>query len=349
MSQHVPPQTISIKRKRTDTPVETLRIEDGKEIKRPRSSNFGYRRLARPDDVDAQAPVPPTPIDDAPKRLRFTLETVKNTNGKRVFIPEPEQQVKRHEGLPIDGQVQPPVLEPTPEPTRPRKRPGAGSALHPTAKPAVQRLPLATKPSANDVRELEAFSKEVEKVDNLEIPFPSPSKHKPKVPARRFADRHPEQAAALASHNGLANGNDNGDAMDIDSEYVIDTYIREPILPDAPAPTGTIGLLVISEEDADWWDNEETSDREFDTDDEDENAEDYYANDYPEDEMSDDDEFDRNLYQKKYRHGSDDEEFNAGSDDDDDALGSEEDEDDLHFKMTVPKTQKVGYWGMHGE
>jgi hypothetical protein len=189
------------------------------------------------------------------------------------------------------------------------------------------------------------LSKEVEKVDNLEIPLPSPSKHKPKAPAKRFAERHPDKAAALAAQDDpMAEA----DAMDIDSEYVYDHYVREPVLPDAPAPTGTVGLLVISEEDADWWDNEEGSDREFDTDDEDENAEDYYANDYPEDEMSDDDEFDRNLYQSKYRHGSDDEEYNIG-DDDDNALGSGEDEDDLHFKMTVPKAQRVGYWGMQGE
>jgi hypothetical protein len=201
-------------------------------------------------------------------------------------------------------------------------------------------------PSDNHVRELEAFSREVERVDNLEIPLPSPSKHKPKAPARRFADRHPDKAAALASQDGVSN---DVDAMDVDSEYVIDHYVREPLLPDAPVPTGDVGLLVISEEDEDWWDNEDASDREFDTDDEDSNAEEYYANDYPEDEMSDDDEFDRNLYKKKYRHGSDDEEFNLG-DDDDDAVGSGGDEDDLHFKMTVPKTQKVGgYWGMHGE
>lgn len=140
--------------------------------------------------------------------------------------------------------------------------------------------------------------------------------------------------------------------MDIDNpdDYVYDTYVREPIAPDAPMPTGSIGLLVLGEDDDDWWDapsNE--SDKEFDTDDEDENAEDYYANDYPEDELSEDDEFDRNLYKSKYRHGSDDEEYNIDDDDDDAALGSGEDEDDLHYKMTVPKAQRVGYWGTVGQ
>jgi hypothetical protein len=354
MSQQVPPQTISIKRKRNEAPVEALRIEHEKEKKRQKSTDTGsilqsdqfiFRRITQPGDEAQQTPAPPTPTVER----RFRLAAVSRSGRKRHF--EEEQKTVRDENKPGGGEVQAPAPERRVEssPSRPRKRPGAGSALHHTARPAAQRVPQVTQPSENDVRELEALSKEVEKVDNLGIPLPSPSKHKPRVPSRRFADRHPEQAAALASQDGSANGNDDGDAMDIDSEYVIDHYVREPILPDAPAPSGTVGLLVISEQDADWWDNEEASDREFDTDDEDENAEDYYANDYPEDEMSDDDEFDRNLYQKKYRHGSDDEEYNI-DDGDDDALGSGEDEDDLHFKMTMSKTQKVvGYWGVHGE
>jgi hypothetical protein len=341
MSQQLPPNTISIKRKRTDTPVDSLRIEHGaKDIKRQRGSDFAYKRLTKPGDDVQQAAAPPTPT----LARRFRLDPVSRIGAKRHFVEE--QEVAKREAISAGGQVQAPIPEPTPDSTpRPRKRPGAGSALHHSAKPSIHRKPPVTEPSEHDVRNLEALSKEVEKVDNLEIPLPSPSKHKPKAPAKRFAERHPDKAAALAAQDDTMT---DGDAMDIDSEYVYDHYVREPVLPDAPAPTGTVGLLVISEEDADWWDNDETSDREFDTDDEDENAEDYYANDYPEDEMSDDDEFDRNLYQSKYRHGSDDEEYNIG-DDDDNALGSGEDEDDVHFKMTVPKAQRVGYWGMQGE
>jgi hypothetical protein len=340
-SLQLPPNTISIKRKRTDAPVDSLRIEHGgKDIKRQRSSDFAYKRLTKPGDDVQQLSAPPTPT----LARRFRLDPVSRIGAKRHFVEE--QEVTRRENVSAGGQVQAPVPEPTSDSTpRPRKRPGAGSALHHSAKPSIHRQPPVTEPSETDVRNLEALSKEVEKVDNLEIPLPSPSKHKPKAPAKRFAERHPDKAAALAAQDASMA---DGDAMDIDSEYVYDHYVREPVLPDAPAPTGTVGLLVISDEDADWWDNEETSDREFDTDDEDENAEDYYANDYPEDEMSDDDEFDRNLYKSKYRHGSDEEEYNIG-DDDDNALGSGEDEDDLHFKMTVPKAQRVGYWGMQGE
>jgi hypothetical protein len=342
MSQQVPPQTISIKRKRDDAPIEALMIESSKSqrLATERKHKYIFRRLAKPNDAPQQPLPSPNPTGDR----RFRLDA--RTGAKRHFIEE--RQGSESQDVAMGGQAEASApAEPTPDATsRPRKRPGAASALQHSAKPAAQRTVPVVAPSDNHVRELEAFSREVERVDNLEIPLPSPSKHKPKAPARRFADRHPDKAAALASEDEVSN---DADAMDVDSEYVIDHYVREPLLPDAPVPTGDVGLLVISEDDEDWWDNEDASDREFDTDDEDSNAEEYYANDYPEDEMSDDDEFDRNLYKKKYRHGSDDEEFNLG-DDDDDAVGSGEDEDDLHFKMTVPKTQKVGgYWGMHGE
>lgn len=347
----MPPQTISIKRKRTEAPVDSLRINH--EVKRQKSQNldsgfnsepevqFFFRRLTKPGDDAHLASAPPTPT----AQRRFRLDPVSRIGAKRHFVEE--QEPARDESALVGGRVQSPASEPAPDtPSRPRKRPGAGSALRHTSRPAAQRQAQVSEPSENDVRNLEALSKEVEKTDNLKIPVVSPSKYKPKAPAKRFAERHPEKAAALSSHDDEPM---DGDAMDVDSEYVYDHYVREPVLPDAPAPTGTVGLLVIGEEDADWWDNEEVSDREFDTDDEDENAEDYYANDYPEDEMSDDDEFDRNLYKSKYRHGSDDEEYDIENDNGDEALGSGEDEDDLHFKMTVPKAQRVGYWGMQGE
>jgi hypothetical protein len=334
MSQ-LPPQTISIKRKRTEAPVDALRFDSSVSIKRQKSSQaFAYRRLDKPEDAPTQA-VPPTPTAER----RFHLEPP-GVGAKRVFIEA--RPTLEHNNAATDGQPQAPTPEPTPASTpRPRKRPGAGSALHRSANPQTQRTPQVPEPSENDVRELEALSARISKVDNLHIPLPlSPSKHKPKPPAQRFAARHPEKAAA---QNGDA------DAMDVDmDDYVIDTFIREPILPDADWPAGTVGLLVLRDEDEDWWDGDEESDKEFDTDDEDENAEDYYANDYPEDEMSEDDEFGRDVYQKKYRHGSDDEEYNL-NDDDDDVIGSGEDEDDLHFKMTVPKAQRVGYWGAAGE
>jgi hypothetical protein len=358
MSQ-TPPQTLSVKRKRKDAPVDALIVEP--KIKKQRSQNldalpdtpsrsngnFIFRRLTKPNDAPQQSLAPSTPTTER----RFHLDATARAQSKRVFVEARERAHRQH----VDAYLQShaPVQEPVPEqPSRPQKRPGAGSALRTTAKLATQQKILTTEPSAQDLRELEELSKQVEKEDNLHIPLPpSPSKWKPKAPAQRFAQRHPEKAAALAAQEALADG----DAMDIDTdEYVYDTYVREAVMPDAdgklPEPTGTIGFLVINEEDEEWWNGEDESDKEFDTDDDDENAEDYYANDYPEDELDEDDEYDRNLYQKKFRHGSDDEEYNLDDDEEDDAIGSDEDEDDLHYKMTslkmaIPKIQKPEFQG----
>jgi hypothetical protein len=161
----------------------------------------------------------------------------------------------------------------------------------------------------------------------------------PKAPKLRFKDRHPEQAAALSGKDP--------NAMDVDTDdYVYDTYVREVIMPDAdgkvPEPEGTVGFIVISEEDEEWWFGDDESDKEFDTDDEDENAEDYYGNDYPEDELSSDDEFERDPY--SYFHGDDKEEYGLSDDEDAD---SDEDGDEP-FSQGVPKPQAV-YWGKAGE
>ncbi|KAH3956716.1 hypothetical protein HBI56_174270 [Parastagonospora nodorum] len=347
MSQN-PPQTLSVKRKRNDAPVDALYLEPSVKKQRsqllPKAPGFVFRRLTKPNDTPQQpaAPEPPTPTVER----RFHLDATAKAQGKRVFA-EAKTRTQGHNAARAAHLHAPTPDGPPKEPSRAQKRPGAGSALHPTAKSAAAQKARATEPTAQDVRELEALSKQVEKEDNLFIPLPSPSKHKPKPPAQRFAQRHPEKAAELAAQD-----DNHGDAMDIDTEeYVYDTYVREALVPDAdgklPEPTGTVGFLVIGEEDEDWWNGDDESDKEFDTDDEDENAEDYYANDYPEDELDEDDEYDRDLYQKKYRHGSDDEEYNL--DQDDDVIGSGEDEDDLHFKMTVPKAQRPGYWGAVGE
>lgn len=347
-----PPQTLSVKRKRHEAPVDALIIEqqriikkqksqslDARPIAQPSSGHF-YRRLTKPNDTPQQSLAPPTPTAER----RFYLDAASRTQNKRVFVEE--KAAAQRQAVAAGGELRVPAEESVLEETaRPQKRPGRSTAYRPTPKSQTQSRTRTPEPTAHDVSQLEALSKQVEKEDNLHIPLPSPSKHKPKAPAQRFAQRHPEKAAALAAQDGTQDG----DAMDIDGDdYVYDTYIREPILPDAPAPTGTVGTLVIAEEDEDWWNGEDESDKEFDTDDEDENAEDYYANDYPEDELDEDDEFGRDVYQKKFRAGSDDEEFNGDSDEEG-AVGSDGDEDDAHFRMTVPGVKKPGYWGAVGE
>lgn len=337
MSSQRAPQTLSVKRKRTEAPVDSLIFDNS--VKRQRSeADIFFRRLTKPGDTlqDSGASTPAT-------ERRFHLDPVSRARSKHVFI---ERRAAAEQDAPTNGQHAP-VQETIPQETlRPRKRPGTRAASTAIPSKPTQQATHRTQPSEHDVRELEALSHKLEHDETK--PHPSPSKYKPKAPTRRFAEREPEKAAALAAHDA------DTDAMDVDNdEYVIDTYIREPLIRDAsgnlPAATGTIGLLILADGDEDWWNGSDSSDKEFDTDDDDSNAEEYYANDYPEDELSEDDEFDRAPWKRAHRKGSDDEEFDANDSADDGVLGSGEDEDDLHYRMTVPKAKRTGYWGMAGQ
>ena len=103
--------------------------------------------------------------------------------------------------------------------------------------------------------------------------------------------------------------------------YVYDTYVLagipsggagEPRLNGHGQP-GDIGYVIITDEDHDIWEHyieDEPSDKDWDTDEDDENAEGYYGADYPEDELASDDEHDRDLYRyRSHGGGSDDEEW----------------------------------------
>lgn len=376
MSQN-PPATLSVKRKRNEAPVDALIFEHS--VKRQRSqlldgppraspgSRFYFKRLTKPNDAPQQTLEPPTPTAER----RFHLQPTSGLRKKHVFVEKRETAQEKNGQTVLQDQV--PVDESTPASTpRPRKRPGAASALKPALRQETSSTakPTSSGPTEHDVRTLEAFSDQISTQDNPPS-VTSPSKHKPHAPAQRFAQRHPEKAARLAAQDpSTPTSTTDEDAMDIDTdEYVYDTYIREPLPatisllttttdPSNPSPTttldpstlGTVGYLVLSASDTEIFNTTSDSSSDFATDDEDENAEDYYANDYPEDELSDDDEFGRDPYQAKNRHGSDDEEYDLeNGDEDDGALASGEDEDDLHFRMTVPKAKRGGYWGIVGE
>lgn len=329
-----PPQTLSVKRKRNDAPVQHLIVETEHTVKRQRSetfikneARFTWRLLEKPGAVVA----PDLPSPAQPNR-RFRVAV---SRGQRVLVEDPNTASNAQRatsgtrnGLDIPGATQPVAGSPIPDvlSSSPRKRPGAGSAVQMQPAP----VPMETGPVSEDqVRQFEKFSMEVEQEEQAKtIASPPKLKYLPKSPVRRYKDRFPQQAAKLAVQDA--------DAMDVD-DYVYDTYVREEVLPDVdgkvPENTGTVGIIVLKEEDEEWWMGDDDSDREYATDEEDENAEDYYANDYPEDELSSDDEFDRDPYQKNYRHGSDDEEYDLN---DDEGVYSG-DEDDEHFRrMTAP-------------
>ncbi|KAI9796658.1 MAG: hypothetical protein M1835_003454 [Candelina submexicana] len=150
-------------------------------------------------------------------------------------------------------------------------------------------------------------------------------KTRPKKPALRYAERHPEESYASRTADPMDLSSDTGD----DSDYVYDTYIRQPCEPliagkDAYMENaesedvlqGNFGLLVITDQDQEEWEafaDNDDSDKDWNSEEEDENAEDYYGNDYPEDEVESDDEFGYGAYNYR-RGGSDDEEYDNEGD-----------------------------------
>ncbi|KAL9121999.1 MAG: hypothetical protein Q9187_001448 [Circinaria calcarea] len=180
-------------------------------------------------------------------------------------------------------------------------------------------------------------------------------KFQPKPPPQRHGGRDygvvqsTENVNAEADPDG-ENGNGDGDS----GEWSYHTYTRRPnpsqitssdgtthVDPLRDLDMGKVGLLVIQPEDEEIWetyvgDEDGDSDKDWNSEEEDENAEDFYGNDYPEDEVDSDDEYGLGAY--KHRYGaSDDEEY-----DDDNGSWSDEDVEEL-------KLWKSRLSGGHGE
>ncbi|EXF85782.1 hypothetical protein CFIO01_09472 [Colletotrichum fioriniae PJ7] len=157
----------------------------------------------------------------------------------------------------------------------------------------------------------------------------SPSRFKPKAPAKRFAERHPEMVKKLnGGDEAMTEASDDEDESDDD--YVIEVYELAPSKPVlAEIPPEQIGVLRFdSQEDLELFYGNEDDDSDLD-DDEDENAENHYTADYPEDEVDSEDEYDRHAYLFRNANASDEEEFdtrNPYEDEDDDMYVMEGDE-----------------------
>ncbi|KAG9929085.1 hypothetical protein KCV02_g8517, partial [Aureobasidium melanogenum] len=191
------------------------------------------------------------------------------------------------------------------------KRPGASSRLKKPTAEALFQSP-ANPPPDRLADALHRFALEEEAREQARVKPKVTSI--PKKPVQRYRERHPEQFSTPAQTTHKIE--EDVDMMSDDDDYVYDTYVRtkDPVVPanleSEDASNIQVGYIVISEEDQPLWETyfeeEAESDKEFETDDEDENAEGYYAADYPEDEVASDDEYDRGAY--GYRHGGSDDE-----------------------------------------
>ncbi|CAI4217985.1 unnamed protein product [Parascedosporium putredinis] len=164
---------------------------------------------------------------------------------------------------------------------------------------------------------------------------------KPKVPAQRYAERHPQAKAAVPvastpSQGRTPSGQKAEDAldteMDMDGDWIEEIYQRVPASKlDATVPLKDVGVIRFEddkEEQFFYGAGDGDSDAEQWEDEEDENAEDYYGADYPEDEVDADDEFDRNAYKYRTGNASDEEEYDLQDyNDAEDEFNEYEDED----------------------
>ncbi|KAI0481619.1 hypothetical protein F4859DRAFT_426963 [Xylaria cf. heliscus] len=143
----------------------------------------------------------------------------------------------------------------------------------------------------------------------------SPLKFKPKPPAKRYAERHPEEAQPPVDKKMV---DADVETSDSDSDYIIETYVRVPASSMGDhVPPQSVGLLVFdAEPDVEFFYGEDDeSEDEWAEDEEDENAENYYTADYPDEEVATDDEFDQNPYAFRTGNASDLEEYDVESDD----------------------------------
>ena len=193
-------------------------------------------------------------------------------------------------------------------------------------------------------------------------PPASPSRFKPKAPAKRYHERHPEVPAPGSTAMDVEGDTNMTDASEEedgnDDDWVIEEYIRIPansVALDVTAPSD-VGFLVLDgeEESLLFFGPQNDDDDDWNEDEEDENgmfnmprafeiyeyriteevwkkltpfvctpAENHYTADYPEDEVDSEDEFNRNAYYFRNRNASDDEEYDQDEFDVDD-------DDDAH-------------------
>ncbi|KAF2735996.1 hypothetical protein EJ04DRAFT_551671 [Polyplosphaeria fusca] len=331
------PQLLNVKRKRNEEPVHTLVVErtkkrarqDGSETPEhvedtpSKSKPVGegsvvYRRIVKAHHPSRQLKTA-SPSNTPQRTFR-----VSGNFGPVVLIEDTPTKEQNEKPEVVVEDIEGEAME-LDTAKAPRKRPGARAAVLRPPAPAADRS-ASPQPSQDIVRELEEFANEVEK----EAAAPQ---YKPKAPKMRFKERHPEAAAKLAAENEnykrTKEAQEQADLMDTD-DYVYDTYVRDTTVTETDVvmtdltDSSSIGVILLSEEDEAFWFDDSDSDREFDTDEDDENAEGYHGNDYPEDELSSDDEFGRNEYQ--YFHGASDDEYDLGNASDSDAFSGDDEE-----------------------
>ncbi|RMX90523.1 hypothetical protein D0869_00013 [Hortaea werneckii] len=328
------PNEVRLKRKRNEQAPETLIVEpQHKRTFTDAAQNLRYRR----QEVQDQREVAATEAfsgESVAKRQSAIQQDPPPTggsrpsskSGRRVFhltqpagIRKPTRSSRDQdvatfmEQRPVKRAARPSAIKTghasgsTASPSQPLKRPGTTAVPQPV-RPTRNSV---TSGDARQQKHLESLANDLHQfaLDEMAASQKPKVTAVPKLSAARSREIHRQRTSASE-----ASGIDHEMTANDDGEYVYDTYILAPDGKDAggslDAELGDVGYLIITEEDEALWEaymEEMQNDKDFDTDDEDENAEGYYAADYPEDDLASDDEFDRNAYGYR-RHGDSDNE-----------------------------------------
>ena len=329
------PALVQLKRKRNEEPLEYLLLQGvDKEPNGPR-----YKLQKKEDDVekdtDVQNPLqqhnPPT-----------TQSNGQQTAEKRIFElqrkPLDSPNIRKRKDASSDHEIatfvekkhrnkhsSPPAsTEEATEPDKPLKRPGKGSTIRTTPTKPPATAPVETE---SDRKQMEALAAYMH--STLSPPTRPAPVSTPKLSGARSAQIHRQRAATNGSRSTL---------MDLDDgeSYVYDTYI---LAPSSSADDGVVelddvganvGYLVINDDDRSLWEmyleEDGASDKDWDSEEDDENAENYWAAEYP-------DEEEWSGSEEGFGYGRrgvpNDEEYHGG-------MGADSDEDDLVRGGEVP-------------
>ncbi|PHH69892.1 hypothetical protein CDD80_6385 [Ophiocordyceps camponoti-rufipedis] len=269
----------------------------------------------------------------------------KHGGGVPATFVERDQNKQRRERKPVTAQ-EAVATEPRPSAvedaasmavqTRDLKRPGVGNKARSRQGDALTHAPLpASVMNRTTDEEMEKVAAEMNRWvlneigANLADMEERERKLRPKAPAQRYHERHPEPEQ---SEDVVMDDASDG-VSDDDDEWIVEEYVRIPANSVAvDVSPSDIGVLVLDDEDESLLFFGSLEEDEDDAeDDEDENAENHYTADYPEEEVQSDDEFGRGAYD--YRCGaSDDEEFDEACCNDHYEAPLNDDEDDDNDK-----------------
>lgn len=187
-----------------------------------------------------------------PKRSRFASALFIERSGKRKKTADQSPAM----------QAETPDIEMGDAPAPVQKRPGSKARVAPTA-PATRpapRLPLSLQNRQYDTstealsREMDSWAlehitqtlaKQEDERARQAHAHTTPTKYRPKAPAKRFAERHPE---VIAPPNGDRDIRRDGDSETDDEDYVMETYVRVPAHTlEAPVPPEQLGVLVFDQ------------------------------------------------------------------------------------------------------